>query len=178
MGTCNPVNPVTSHPKYQAVNLLSAIGVHRTRTAVFAAFEREILQERRTPGFNAAIRCYGGAHLLPENDVRIMLLWAGIEGLLSVDAELSRRVALYAAIMLDGSPDEKALYFDEVKKSYAIRSRAVHGSGLKRPQMEEGYRAAGRILIGLVARCVEIGRVPSPAELDRLAVSTGVAVKP
>src|SRR3546814_446086 len=59
----------------------------------------------RVPEFSAAMRCYGNAHLLPEHDVRIMLLWAGIEGLLSVDAELSRRLALYAALLLDGSPE-------------------------------------------------------------------------
>lgn len=123
------------------------------------------------PEFSAAIRCYGNAHLLPEQDVRIMLLWAGIEGLLSVDAELSRRLALYAALMFDGSPDEKATYFEEVRKAYGVRSRAVHGSGLKKGKIEEGYRMAGRILIGLIARCVELGRVPSSSELDKLAVS-------
>lgn len=123
------------------------------------------------PEFSAAMRCYGNAQLLPEHDVRIMLLWSGIEGLLSVDAELSRRLALYAAIMFDGSPDEKAEYFDKVKKAYAVRSRAVHGGGLKKPKLEEGYRTAGSILIGLIAKCVELGRVPSSSELDRVALS-------
>lgn len=122
------------------------------------------------PEFSAAMRCYGNANLLPEQDVRVMLLWAGIEGLLSVDAELSRRLALYAALLLDGSPDEKADYFDKVKKAYAIRSRAVHGAGLKQSKVEEGYRTAGQILIRLIKKCVELGRVPSPIELDRLAV--------
>ena len=128
----------------------------------------------RVAEFSAAMRCYGNAYLLPEHDVRIMLLWAGIEGLLSVDAELSRRLALYAALLLDGSADEKAAYFDEVKKAYAVRSRAVHGGGLKKSKLEEGYRTAGRILIGLIARCVELGRVPTASELDRLAVATNV----
>lgn len=100
-----------------------------------------------------------------------MLLWAGIEGLLSVDAELSRRLALYTALLFDGSPEEKANYFERVKKAYAIRSRAVHGAGLKKDKLEEGVREAGQILIGLIAKCVELGRIPSPSELDRLAVS-------
>lgn len=126
------------------------------------------------PEFSAAMRCYGNAHLLPEHDVRIMLLWSGIEGLLSVDAELSRRLALYAAILFDGTPNEKADHFDKVKKAYAVRSRAVHGGGLTKPKLEEGYRTAGSILIGLIAKCVELGRVPSPLELDRLAVSASI----
>lgn len=129
----------------------------------------------KVPEFSTAMRCYGNAHLLPEQDVRIMLLWAGIEGLLSVDAELSRRLALYAALLLDGSSDEKADYFDKVKKAYAVRSRVVHGAGLKQPKLEEGYRTAGRILIGLIKKCVELGRVPLPSELDRLAASATVS---
>ena len=134
-------------------------------------YASEFFRLIHVPEFSAAIRCYGGAHILPDHDVRIMLLWAGIEGLMSVDAELSRRLALYAALMLDGSPDEKSAYFDEVRKAYAVRSRAVHGSRLKKGKLEEGSRTAGRILIGLIARCVELGRVPSPGELDKLAVS-------
>ena len=121
--------------------------------------------------FSAAIRCFVGVRFLPEQEVRLMLLWAGIEGLLSVDAELSRRLALYAALLFDGSPGEKAAYFDQVKKAYGVRSRAVHGSGLKPEQQEEGVRTASDILVGLLKRCVELGRVPSAAELDKLAVS-------
>lgn len=156
----------------------------RPLPAIHAAARAEIEWVRRysevfhdlieIPEFSAAMRCYGNAQLLPEHDVRIMLLWAGIEGLLSVDAELSRRLALYTALLLDGSPDEKADYFDKVKKAYTVRSRAVHGAGLKKPKLEEGYRTAGRILIGLLAKCVELGRVPSPSELDHLAVSAMV----
>src|SRR6185312_564847 len=74
--------------------------------------------------FSSAMRCYGNAHYLFDTDTRIMLLWAGIEGLLSVDAELSRRIALYAALLHKGTPAEKGVYFNEVKKAYAIRSRA------------------------------------------------------
>jgi hypothetical protein len=57
--------------------------------------------------FSSAMRCYGNAHYLFDFDTRIMLLWAGIEGLLSVDAELSRRLALYAALLHKGTPAEK-----------------------------------------------------------------------
>ena len=63
--------------------------------------------------------------------------------LLSMDAESSRRLAHYTALFLDGSPDEKAAYFDEVMKAYAVRSRAVLGDGLKKPKLEEGCRTGG-----------------------------------
>ena len=79
------------------------------------------------PEFSSAMRCYGNSHYLFDLDTRIMLLWAGIEGLLSVDGELNRRIALYAALMLEGTAEEKIAYFNEVKRAYGIRSRAVHG---------------------------------------------------
>lgn len=132
-----------------------------------AAFDSLVL----VPEFGTAMRCYGNAHYLPDVDVRIMLLWSGIEGLLSVDGELNRRIALYTALMLDGTPSEKAAYFDEVKRAYGIRSRAVHGGGAAKEKLELGYRQASKILSGLLARCVELGRVPTPSELDRLAVT-------
>jgi len=65
-----------------------------------------------TPRAFAAARAYGNAHYLFDFDTRIMLLWAGIEDLLSVDAELSRRLALYAALLHKGTPAEKIAHFD------------------------------------------------------------------
>lgn len=129
----------------------------------------------KVPEFSSAMRCFGNAHYLPDADVRIMLLWAGIEGLLSVDAELSRRLALYAALIIDGAPDEKANYFEQVKRAYSVRSRAVHGGKLAPEKLAAGCASAGKILIELLARCVEIKRVPSPAELDRLAVGATIS---
>jgi hypothetical protein len=117
------------------------------------------------------MRCYGNAHYLFDPDTRIMLLWAGIEGLLSVDAELNRRLALYAALLHNGSTAEKIAYFKEVKNAYAIRSRAVHGGRATAETLRVGYQTSSNILMGLLVRCVELGRVPSTDELDALAVS-------
>jgi hypothetical protein len=123
------------------------------------------------PVFSSAMRCYGNAHYLFDFDIRIMLLWAGIEGLLSVDAELNRRLALYAALLHKGSTAEKITYFKEVKKAYAIRSRAVHGGKATSEDLRLGYQTSSNILVNLLVRCVELGRVPSTDEFDALAVS-------
>jgi Apea-like HEPN len=127
------------------------------------------------PVFGSAMRCYGNAHYLFDLDTRIMLLWAGIEGLLSVDAELNRRLALYAALLHKGSTAEKIAYFKEVKKAYAIRSRTVHGGKATAEMLRAGYQTSSNILVGLLVRCVELGRVPSTDELDALAVSQSLA---
>jgi Apea-like HEPN len=130
-------------------------------------FERLISND----AFSSAMRCYGNAHYLFDIDTRVMLLWAGIEGLLSVEAELSRRIALYTALLHRGTPAEKVVYFNEVRKAYAIRSRAVHGGKASLTKLKAGYESASRILVGLLARCVELGRVPTLEELDALAVA-------
>lgn len=121
------------------------------------------------PAFSRAMRCYGNSHYLFDTDMRIMLLWSGIEGLLSVDSELTRRIALYAALMIEGNHEEKTSWFAEVKKAYGVRSKAVHGGAVSESMLQDGYQQASRILVRLLARCVEIGRVPNPAELDALA---------
>lgn len=124
------------------------------------------------PAFSRAMRCYGNSHYLFDADMRIMLLWSGIEGLLSVDSELTRRIALYAALMIEGDHEQKANWFAEVKKAYGVRSKAVHGGAVRGSMLEEGYQQASRILVKLLARCVEIGRVPTSIELDALAHSS------
>lgn len=129
------------------------------------------------PRFNTAMLCYGNAHYLPDLAVRIMLLWSGIEGLLSVDGELNRRLALYAALLIDGPPDRKADYFTKLKKAYGLRSKAVHGARLAPDKLAEGYATASAILVELLARCVELGHVPTPDEFDRAAV-TGILTLP
>lgn len=140
-------------------------------TAHFDAFHA-LLGENR---FQNAVRCYGNAHYLFDDDAKIMLLWAGIEGLLDVDSELRRRIALHAAILLDGTPAEKALYFERVKKGYDVRSRVVHGSSVKPEMLQQGYALAGEVLLTLLRKCVELGRVPSGAELDERAAGVSLA---
>lgn len=140
-------------------------------TVHFDAFHG-LLNENR---FQKAVRCYGNAHYLFDDDAKIMLLWSGIEGLLDVDSELRRRIALRASILLDGTPAEKALYFERVKKGYDVRSRAVHGSIAKPEMLQQGYELAGDVLLTLLRKCVELGRVPSAKELDERAASVSLA---
>jgi hypothetical protein len=125
----------------------------------------------RSSEFLSALRCLGNVAYLQDAEVQIMLLWSGIEGLLCVDAELRRRLALYSALMVDGCPEDKVRYFEMVKQAYDTRSRAVHGGNLKRDKLELGVQDAMTILSDLLARCVELGRVPTAVELDHLAAS-------
>jgi hypothetical protein len=121
--------------------------------------------------FAGAMRAYGNAHYLFDDDAKIMLLWAGIEGLLGVDAELRRRIALHAAILYDGSADKKIAYFSRIKKGYDIRSKVVHGAKISADALKIGYQLAAEVLLELLRKAVILGRVPAAAELDELAAA-------
>ncbi|RXH38628.1 hypothetical protein XH99_00670 [Bradyrhizobium nanningense] len=164
--------------KYTAANrnvVLTASPVIAQASAEQIAWAKDNLEKFEelvgNEAFSSAMRCYGNAHYLFDLDTRVMLLWAGIEGLLGVDAELSRRVALYAALLHPGTPEEKGAYYNDVRKAYVIRSSAVHGGRANQTKLKAGYESASKILVGLLMRCVELGRVPASAELDTLAVA-------
>lgn len=134
----------------------------------YAAFD--VLHDG-SPEFAAGCRCLFGSAYLPDSRVQTMLIWAGIEGLLCVDAELSRRIALYAALLLDDDEAAKHEYYDFVKKAYGARSRIVHGASLKEAKVKQAATDAYTILSRLLRRAVELGRVPLPEELDKMAVA-------
>lgn len=131
----------------------------------------ELVSDRQ---FNASIRYLTNSFYLFDFEHRLMLLWAGIEGLLGIDGELRRRLALHAAILLDGTPDEKAAIFSKIKKAYDTRSKVVHGGALNPKQLVAEHKFAEELLSRLLAKCVELKRVPTAEELDAAALRSSV----
>jgi len=121
--------------------------------------------------FNAAQRYYNNAHYLPDLDARLMLLWAGIEGLLNVEGELRRRIALHAAILHDGDRDQKIKLFSDTKRAYDVRSKVVHGAQADTEKLKSAVGFASNLLVDLLRKMVQMGRVPSTSELDDAAAS-------
>jgi Tfp pilus assembly protein PilE len=72
-----------------------------------------------------------------------------------------------AAILL-GS-DEALEQYKKVKKAYSARSKVVHGAGLPKAEESEAYNYVRRLLAQLLAKCVELGRVPRIEEYDQAA---------
>ena len=126
------------------------------------------------PRFGAAMRYFGNAHYLFDLEHRIMLLWAGIEGLLQIAAEHSHRIALYSAIMCHGSNEEKLDRLRAVKAAYGLRSRVVHGDKPKPDQLKNGYAEATDLLASLLSRAVELGRVPDRSEFDTAIIQSSL----
>lgn len=130
-----------------------------------------LLSEAR---FRSAQSYYNNSHYVMDHDARLMLLWAGIESLLDVDQELSRRIALHSAILFDGDPAEKAEQFRRVKRAYGIRSKVIHGNAPSKEGLGEAAAFAGEVLLGLLRKVVELGRLPSGAELDEAAAGASI----
>ena len=92
------------------------------------------------------------------------LIWSGIEGLFQIDFELSFRLSIYIAKYL--SPRSRArqkAIFEEVKKLYGIRSKAVHGGKLKEPN--DAVKNSLEMLRRLVVKSAERGALPKSDEL-------------
>jgi hypothetical protein len=102
-------------------------------------------------------------HSMPRP--QLALLWSGIEGLFGIDHELSFRLSLYIAKYLSPSRREKRkIIFNDMKKLYTIRSKAVHGGKIKEPH--DSVKKSVKILRQLVMKCAEKGELP---KIDDLA---------
>src|SRR6185437_14102474 len=147
-------------------------GTERRLTWARAHFNtfNELIDEQK---FSTALRYHGNAHHLRDIGARIMLLWAGIECLLGVQGEQRSRVSLYSAILCGGSPSLRFKKLTEVKKAYDRRSQVVHGGSVKHEEMEASAEFAAQLLRGLLRKCLELGRVPTPDEIDQTAVRGG-----
>ena len=100
-------------------------------------------------------------HSMPR--AQLALLWSGIEGLFGVDHELSFRLSLYLAKYLSVKKTKQKEIFEDVKKLYSIRSKAVHGGNIKNPN--ESVEKSVTILRRLVIKCAERGELPNCTDL-------------
>jgi hypothetical protein len=125
----------------------------------------------RDETFERAMRSFANAHHLFGFDSRIMQIWSGIECLFKVNNEIARTVALYSALLLESaSPEARFNCYTRIKKDYSFRSMVVHGTVGKKVSLEDVYNRASSLLVSLLARCVELGRVPTSEELDKAAL--------
>jgi hypothetical protein len=95
--------------------------------------------------------------------------------LLDVDQELSRRIALHAAILFDGDPAEKVEQFKLVKRAYVTRSKVIHGNAPGNEGLSEAAVFAADVLLKLLRKVVELGRLPSGRELDEAAAGASIS---
>jgi len=104
-------------------------------------------------------------------------IWAGIESLFSVNSELVFRISLYIANTLEDTECNRVIKFNETKKLYVMRSKAVHGEEITNKELLETIHNSYNLLKDLIVNIVDneemfteerinkiiFGRNPTPA---------------
>lgn len=115
--------------------------------------------------FQNAIHCLATYRWHTQPRAQLALLWSGIEGLFSIDSELSFRISLYAAKFLHPNDASRATKeFKLVRRLYAQRSKAVHGGEMK-GDPHTVVSDSARLLLSLVIECVARQGIPQPEDL-------------
>lgn len=93
-------------------------------------------------------------------------LWAGIEALFAITAELRFRLATLAASYLEERGPSRLERYRAVKKLYDFRSKAVHGMPTSDAALESHCLDVRRLLSELLCKIAESGNLPDSDEFD------------
>lgn len=144
-----------------------------SKPASGADFDWAILQSPRAvdlykhPSFQLAFDALGQAAFDKGERNAIATSWSGIEALLGIDQELTYRVAMYLAVLLEDDPVRRVERRAAVKKLYGMRSRAVHGAIIKPADLSSATSASWQLLRDLIVRVLETGNtLPTAEQLD------------
>jgi hypothetical protein len=91
--------------------------------------------------------------------------------LINVSQELTYKLSLTAASLLSPQGAERVALFKTVKRLYALRSKAVHGSELTDIELLAGLDGAFQLLRDLVIATVAHGHAFTPDEIDSAIMS-------
>lgn len=109
------------------------------------------------------------SYLHTERDrMKAAQLWVGIEAIFEVQFEISYRLPLLAALMLEPRGPECKQLRDKVKKLYNERSKAIHGQEFK--NAKEHVQKVRQLLARLLTKIIEDGRLPTKKDFDDLVL--------
>ena len=100
--------------------------------------------------------------------IAIARLWIGIEALLNINSELSYRIALYASTILEDRGEARKARFDEIKKLYSKRSRAVHGDSMSDEDLADTIAKSFQLLRDLIIFCCKTQKMISTDDIESL----------
>jgi len=135
-----------------------------------------LLKLRADQEFHFALECLSESYVQESWRLAATVLWAGIEALVQVSAEVTYRLSLSVAALLEQPGPERLATFKMVKKLYGMRSRAVHGAHVAEDDLRKHVLLARSILERCLQEIVEIGKVPSVADLEALLMGVTLPV--
>ena len=93
-------------------------------------------------------------------------IWSGIEAIFGVTSELVYRISLLSACLLTERGDTRKAKFDEVKKLYGLRSKAVHGEQLPEDKVALALNDSYQLLADLLLLSINKGHVLGKRDFD------------
>jgi len=98
-------------------------------------------------------------------------VWAGVESLLAINAELVYRVSLCAASAIATRGPERVAAFKRVKGLYGVRSKAVHGEPITEEKLLTGLHESFELLRALLLDAVERGAIRTEEDFHQELLS-------
>ncbi len=109
------------------------------------------------------------SYLHTERDrMKAAQLWVGVEAIFEVQFEISYRLPLLAALMLQPRGDECKQLRNQIKKLYSQRSKAIHGQEFK--NAKEHVDEVRQLLASLLTKIIEDGHLPTKQNFDDLVL--------
>lgn len=89
----------------------------------------------------------------------IARIWSAIEALFRLSSELSYRLSLYAASLLEPRGEARKTRYESVRRLYDLRSKAVHGGQILEDDLKSATRESFSLLQALILLTIEKGHV-------------------
>lgn len=97
----------------------------------------------------------------------IARIWSGIEAIFGIKSELVYRISLLASSVLIERGQHRKNKFDEIKRLYGIRSKAVHGEALPEEVLIKGMNDSYELLRDLLFWIIAKGCPPTQKDFDK-----------
>ena len=128
----------------------------------------KVVELNKQTRFNIALDALC-SYLHTERDrMKAAQLWVGIEAVFEVQFEISYRLPLLAALMLQPRGDDCKQLRNQIKKLYSQRSKAIHGQEFK--NAKQHVDEVRQLLASLLTKIIEDGRLPTKQDFDDLVL--------
>ncbi|MGB7062006.1 MAG: hypothetical protein WBF13_06595 [Candidatus Zixiibacteriota bacterium] len=134
----------------------------------FESFNRLAAEDER---FRFALEAAVDWRFAKDPRAAIGRIWAGVESLLAINAELVYRVSLCAATIIAPRGPARVAAFKRVKALYGVRSKAVHGEPIAEEKLSTGLHESFELLRAMLLDAVERSAVRTQEELNKELLS-------